>query len=47
MSGKTKKLMNKESRQDYGKKAAEGATEILQGDEKFDGADDESEEACT
>ena len=43
MSGKTKKLMNQESREDYVDEAAEGATEILEGGKEFDGADDEFE----
>ena len=37
--------MNQESREYYGNKAAEGATEISQGDDEFDGADDKFEEA--
>ena len=45
MSGKTKKLINQEIRKDYGHKAAEGATALLQGDEEFDGADNKFEEA--
>ena len=45
MSGKTKKLVNQESKENYGDEVAEGATEILQINDKFDGADDEFEEA--
>ena len=47
MSGKAKKLINQESREDYGKEATEGATLLSQGDEEFDRADDEFEEART
>ena len=45
MIGKTNKWLNQENRKDYGDEAAEGTTEILQGDNEFDGADDKSEEA--
>ena len=45
MSGKTNKLINQESREDYGDKAAEGDISLLQGDKEFDGADDKFEEA--
>ena len=45
MSGKANRLMNQESREDYGNEAAEGATAISQGDNEFDGADDEFQEA--
>ena len=45
MSVKTNKLMNQEIKEDYGNEATEGATEILQGNDEFDGADDEFEEA--
>ena len=37
--------MNQESRENYGDEAAEVATAISQGDNEFDGADDEYEEA--
>ena len=47
MVGKTKKMINQESREDYGNKGAEGATALPQGDEELDGADDELEEART
>ena len=46
MVGKTKKMINQESREDYGNKGAEGATALPQGDGKFDGADEKFEEAC-
>ena len=45
MSSKTNKLIIQESRKDYGKEAAEGATALSRGDEEFDGADDEFEES--
>ena len=45
MIGKTNILVNQESREGYGNEAAEGATAISQGDDKFDGADDEFEAA--
>ena len=45
MVGKTKKMINQESREDYGNKGAEGATALPQGDGKFDGADEKFEEA--
>ena len=38
MSGKTNKLVSQESREEYGKEAAEGATALSQGEEEFDGA---------
>ena len=37
--------MNQEIRESYGDGAAEVATEILQGDNEFDGADNEFEAA--
>ena len=37
--------MNQENRKDYGEEAVEVTTEILQGDNEFDGADDKFEEA--
>ena len=46
MSGKTKKLMNQEIREDYGDEATEGTTSILQGNDEFNGADGEFEEEC-
>ena len=46
MSGKTKKLMNQDSREDYGDEAAKGATAIFQGNNEFDRADDEFDRAC-
>ena len=45
MSGKENKLISQESRKDYIKEAAEGATSLSQGDEEFDGVDEEFEEA--
>ena len=45
MSGKTNKLVNQESSENYDDEAVEGATAISQGDGKFDGADDGFEEA--
>ena len=45
MSGKTNKLICKESRKDYGEEAAEDTKVLSQGDNKFHGADDEFEEA--
>ena len=45
MGGKTNILVNQEDKERYGNEAAEGATEILQGDEKFFGADAKFEEA--
>ena len=45
MSGKENKLISQESRKDYSKEAAEGATSLSQGDEEFDGVDEEFEEA--
>ena len=47
MSGKTNKLVNQKSREIYGDEAAEGATAISQGDNKFDGAYFEFEEVRT
>ena len=46
MSRKGNKLINQEIRKDYGEEAAEGTKALSQGDVKFDGADDEFEEAC-
>ena len=46
MCGKTNILVNQESRESYGNKAAEVATVILKGENEFDGADDKFEEAC-
>ena len=43
---KTNKLVSQESREEYGKEAAEGATALSQGEEEFDGAGNEFEEAC-
>ena len=45
MRSKTNNLMNQDTREDYDDKAAEGATAISQGDNEFDGADDEFEES--
>ena len=45
MIRKKNKLINQESREDYGDEAAEGATALLQGDKEFHGADEEFEEA--
>ena len=45
MSGKTNILVNQESRESYGKEAAEESTAISQGDDEFDGTDKEFEEA--
>ena len=45
MSGKTNRLVNQEGREIYGNEATEDATEILQGDDEFVGADDEFEAA--
>ena len=45
MSGKTNKLISQEGVKDYGEEVAEETSEILQGDDKFDGADNEFEEA--
>ena len=39
MSGKPNKLVNQESRENYGEEAAEGTTAILQGDDEFKRAD--------
>ena len=44
MSGKANKLINQESREDYGDEAAAGVTVLLQGDKEFDKADDGFEE---
>ena len=46
MSGKGDKLISQESRKDYGEEAAEVTKALSQGDEEFDGVDDEFEEAC-
>ena len=46
MSRKTNKLINQESREDYGDEAAEVATLLSLGDEKFDGAEEKFEEVC-
>ena len=45
MSGKPNKLVNQESRENYGEEAAEGTTAILQGDDEFYGADNKFEES--
>ena len=45
MNGKTDIMVNQEVRESYDNEAAEGATEILQGDENFFGADAKFEEA--
>ena len=45
MSRKTNRLINQESREDYGDEAAAGVTVLLQGDKEFDKADDKFEEA--
>ena len=45
MSGKTNKLISQESRKDYGEEAAEETKALSQGDDEFDGEDDEFEEA--
>ena len=45
MSGKTNKLIIQEISKDYGEEAAEGTKVLSQGDDKFDGADEEFEEA--
>ena len=46
MSGNTKILVNQDGREIYGDDAAEVATDILQGDNKFFGAEDTFEVAC-
>ena len=46
MSGKTNKLIIQEGKKDYGEEAAEETKKISQGDDEFDGGDDEFEEAC-
>ena len=45
MIGKGEKLIIQESRKDYGKEAVESNKALSQGDNEFDGADDEFEEA--
>ena len=45
MSRKTNKLIIQEISKDYGEEAAEGTKVLSQGDDKFDGADEEFEEA--
>ena len=47
MSGKTNKLISQESRKDYGKESVEETKALSWGDDEFDGADDEFEEART
>ena len=46
MSAKTNKLIIQEGKEDYGKEATEETKETIQGDEKFDGKDEEFEAAC-
>ena len=46
MSEKTNKLISQEGKKDYGEEAAENTKETLQGDDEFDGGDEEFEEAC-
>ena len=46
MSGKTNKLISRESRKDYGEEATEETKALSQGDDEFDGADNQFEEAC-
>ena len=45
MSEKKNNLISQKRRKDYGKEAAEETKALAQGDDKFDGADDEFEEA--
>ena len=45
MIGKGEKLIIQQSRKDYGKEAVESNKALSQGDNEFDGADDEFEEA--
>ena len=45
MSGETNKLTSQEGKKDYVEEAAEDTKEISQGNNKFDGGDDELEEA--
>ena len=45
MSEKINKLISKEAKKDYSEEAAEDIKEISQGDDDFDGADVEFEEA--
>ena len=45
MSGKVNKLIIQESRNDYGKEAAEVVKALSQGDEEFDGAGNKFDEA--
>ena len=46
MSAKTNKLTIQEGKKDYGEEAAEETKETLQGDDKFNGGDEEFEAAC-
>ena len=45
MSEKKNKLISQEGKRDYGEEAAEETKEISQGDDEFNGADKEFEEA--
>ena len=45
MSAKTNKLTIQEGKKDYGKEATEETKETLQGDDEFDGGDEEFEAA--
>ena len=45
MSRETNKLVSQESRKDYCEESAEETKSLSQGDEKFDGADEEFEES--
>ena len=45
MSGKTNKLISQEVKEDYNEEATEDTKEKSQGDNKFDGGDEEFEEA--
>ena len=40
MSGKAKKYISQDRREDYGEEAAGGATALSQGDDEFDVVDD-------
>ena len=45
-SGITNKLISQDSKKDYGEEAAEETKALSLGDDEFDGADDEFEQAC-
>ena len=47
MSAKTNKLIIQDGKKDYGEEAVEDTKETLQGDDKFDGGNEEFEEART